>query len=261
MTTQHSFSSSVGRVLFTLKQAAVSQLHPKMLAALLLPIVVALVGVIIMLWTLWTPLSLYVGNWMNHSEWLNQTDGWFAQQGWLSWFSLSASLIPIIVVLIIFPASGALGMIVASIFVMPLALAHVQQKYYPDLKQESSNATLLSVSNAISVGIIFMVGWVLTMPLWLIPFLGFLVPLFWGSFLFTRLLRMDSLVEHADGAERDEIMAKNKREYWLLGLAMALLNFLPPAWLVLPVFSALAFSHFSLQQLHQLRSQERLTRG
>lgn len=261
MTTQQPFSSSVGRVLFTLKQAVVSQMHPKMLAALLLPIAVALIGALVMIWTLWSPLSLYVGNWMDHSEWLNQTDGWFAAQGWLSWFSLSASLIPIIVVLIILPASGALGMIVASIFVMPLALGHVQQKYYPDLKQESSNATLLSVSNAISVGIMFMVGWVLTMPLWLIPVLGFLVPIFWGSFLFTRLLRMDSLVEHADGAERDEIMSKNRREYWLLGLAMALLNFLPPAWLVLPVFSALAFAHFSLQQLHQLRSQERLTRG
>lgn len=258
MTTQQPFSSGVQRVLYALKQAVISQLHPRMLAALLLPIIVALIGACLMLWTLWTPLSVYVGNWMDHSEWLNQTDGWLSQNGW---FTLSAAMIPVAVMLIIFPVSGVIGLIVASIFVMPLALNHVQQKYYPDLQQESSNATLLSVSNAISVGIIFVVGWVLTLPLWLIPVVGVLIPLFWGAFLFTRLLRMDSLVEHATGAERDVIMAKNRREYWLLGLVMALLNFLPPAWLVLPVFSALAFAHFSLQQLQQLRSQESLTRG
>src|SRR3546814_9503418 len=41
--------------------AMVSQFHPKMLAALFLPFIIALLGAIILLWSFWTPLT----GWLN----------------------------------------------------------------------------------------------------------------------------------------------------------------------------------------------------
>ena len=43
------------------KRALVSQCHPKMLAALFLPFIIALLGAIILLWAFWTPLT----QWLN----------------------------------------------------------------------------------------------------------------------------------------------------------------------------------------------------
>ena len=39
----------------------------------------------------------------------------------------------------------------------------------------------------------------------------------------------------------------------MLGGIMSLINLFPPAWLVLPVYSALAFAHFSLSALEKMR--------
>src|SRR5690606_33175882 len=94
-----------------------------------------------------------------------------------------------------------------------------------------------------------------TMPLWLIPPLPVVLPIFWWTFAFTRMLRVDAVVEHATPKERSQIWRRHNRQYWLIGFVLALINLFPPAWLVLPVFSALVFAHFSLEALRQLRQQ------
>ena len=49
-----------------------------------------------------------------------------------------------------------------------------------------------------SIGV-FVVGYLLTMPLWLIPPLALIVPWLWWGWLTASLMRFDSLVEHAGG--------------------------------------------------------------
>jgi hypothetical protein len=93
------------------------------------------------------------------------------------------------------------------------------------------------------------------MPLWLIPPLAVLLPLFWWAFAYTRMLRVDAVIEHASAKERKLIWKRHNRQLWLIGGCLALLNLLPPAWLILPVFSALVFAHFSLEALRQLRGE------
>jgi hypothetical protein len=93
------------------------------------------------------------------------------------------------------------------------------------------------------------------MPLWLVPPLGVLLHVWWWTFAFTRMLRFDSLADHATREERRALVQRHGQGYWMLGLICAVINFLPPAWLLLPVFSALMFSHFSLEALRRLRSE------
>jgi hypothetical protein len=106
------------------------------------------------------------------------------------------------------------------------------------------------------VGLLFVVGWLVTMPLWLIPPLPLLLPIFWWAFAFTRMLSVDAIVEHASSQERRILLRQHRRSLWLIGAILALINLFPPAWLVLPVFSALVFAHFSLDALRHLRAQD-----
>ena len=78
---------------------------------------------------------------------------------------------------------------------------------------------------------------------------GLIVPWLWWGWLTARLMRFDSLVEHADTQERRELIQRHRRSFLLLGLLVSALNYIPPLFLVTPVLSALAFAHYSLALL------------
>ena len=90
----------------------------------------------------------------------------------------------------------------AAIWVMPMVLAHVGRRDYPDVTPEGRHVVLLSVWNAVWVSVFFLFGWLITLPLWLIPPLGLVLSLFWWSFAFSRMMRVDALVDHASPLER-----------------------------------------------------------
>lgn len=234
------------------KRALATQCHPKMLMALFLPFIIALLGAIILLWAFWTPLT----DWLNvqAAEWdiINQVDQWLVAIGL---FSIKLYLIPILAVGILLPLSGILGLIIAAVFVMPIVLRHLEKREYKGLVRQGEFSTAVGAWNAIWVGGLFALGWIVTMPLWLIPPLPLVLTIFWWAFAFTRMLRVDAIVEHANAQERRLVWRRHNRQLWLIGFVLALVNLFPPAWLVLPVFSALVFAHFSLEALRQLRAQ------
>lgn len=246
-------ATGLGAVGVAFKRALVTQCHPKMLLTLLLPFFIALVGAVVLLWAFWTPLT----NWLDaHAlDWhyLNEVDQWLLAIGL---FSLKLYLVPLLAVAILLPLSGILGLIIAAIFVMPIVLRHLERREYMGVARHGQFSNTYSAWNAIWVGLLFALGWIITMPLWLIPPMPVVLPIVWWAFAFTRMLRVDAIIEHATAQERKHIWRRHNRQYWLIGFVLALVNLFPPAWLVLPVFSALVFAHFSLEALRQLRHQE-----
>jgi len=234
------------------RRALVSQCHPKMILALFLPFFIALLGAVLLLWIFWTPLTQWLGGESAGWTYLNDVDQWLLALGL---FSLKLYLIPFLALCILLPLSGILGLIIAAIFVMPIVLSHLEHREYKGLKRQGEFPGAVGAWNAVWVGGLFAIGWVLTMPLWLIPPLAIVLPVFWWAFAFTRMLRVDAIVEHASAQERRFIWRRHNRQLWLIGTCLAVLNLLPPAWLVLPVFSALVFAHFSLEALRQLRQE------
>lgn len=232
------------------KRALVSQLHPKMLGAILLPFVITLLGAIVLLWAFWAPLNEWLTS--ASADWgvVNTVDGWLLAIGL---FSIKLYLIPVLAAGILLPMSGILGLVIAAVFIMPIVLGHLDRHNYPGLRRNGRNATVLSAWNAAWVGGLFVVGWLVTMPLWLFPPFAVLLPIFWWSFAITRMLRVDAIVEHAGVDERRHIWKRHNRQWWLIGFCLALINLLPPAWLIMPVFSSLVFAHFGLEALRQHR--------
>ena len=249
-----SSSTAFQRVRVAFSRAIVSQLHPRMLAALIMPFLVALLGAVLLLWLFWSPLKEHIAVWL--TQWgvfSEQPDLWLIGAGL---FAIKFFIVPLLAAAALLPLAGIAGLIVSAVLVMPIVLTFVQNKQAQPLHKQGKFAFSYSTWNALWVGLLFVVGWLLTLPLWLIAPLALILPIFWWAFAFTRLLRVDSMVEHASPAERKTLLARHNKEYWFIGGALALLNLLPPAWLILPVFSALVFAHFNLAALAELRAEQ-----
>jgi hypothetical protein len=227
-----------------------SQMHPRMIFALFLPFMVIMFVGVLLLWFGWGPVTDWLGQQVSDSSVPGMVDPVI---GTTAFLAFKAWLIPIAAGFILLPLAGIAGLAVAAVWVMPLVLAHVGHRDYPDVQAKGHNATVVSVSNAVWVSLVFVVGWLMTLPLWLIPPLGLVLSVFWWTFAFTRLMRVDSLVEHATLEERRLLWRQRSSGYWSMGLGCALLNLIPPAWLFLPVFSGLFYAHYSFEALRQVR--------
>lgn len=234
------------------RRALISQVHPKMLAALLMPFIIALVGAIILLWLFWTPLTGWLDGQLSQWNMVNQVDQWLLAVGL---FSIKFYMIPVLAAGMLLPLAGILGLVIAAIFVMPIVLRHIERREYKNVRRQGQHAVAVGAWNAVLVGAVFVFGWLITMPLWLFPPLALILPVFWWAFAFNRIMRVDALVEHASGRERRFLWRRHNPQYWVIGVCLALANLFPPMWLVLPVFSALVFAHYSLEALRQYRLQ------
>lgn len=227
-----------------------SQMHPRMIFALFMPFVVIMLLAILVLWLGWTPLTEWLGAELSESSVPAMVDPVI---GTTAFLALKAWLIPVAAVFILLPLAGIAGLAVAAVWVMPLVLAHVGKRDYPDVDARGKHATAISVWNAIWVSVLFVLGWVITLPLWLIPPLGLVLTLFWWTFAFNRMMRVDAVVDHASPQERRVLWRDRSAGFWLLGFGCALLNLIPPAWVFLPVFSGLVYAHYSFEALRKMR--------
>lgn len=229
-----------------------SQLHPSMIFALFLPIFITLVLAIILLWFGFSPLNEWIKTQFDQSALPLYFDPWVGAAG-LLW--LKTWLLPFIALFMLLPIAGIAGLAMTAVWIMPWVLAHLSTRNYPDVRAEGRHAVVLSVWNAIWVSVVFVLGWFITLPLWLIPPLGLILSVFWWTFAFTKMMRIDALVDHASPIELKLILRQRNLGFWVIGLICALLNLFPPAWVFLPVFSGLVYAHYCFEALRTLRRQ------
>lgn len=246
---RHPLSTSA-RVSQAFWRAARSQLHPSMIFALFLPVIVTIILFSILLWFGFTPLNEWLIAQFDQSALSTYADPWVGVAG-LLW--LKSWLIPFIALFMLLPLAGIAGLAVTAVWIMPWVLSHLSARNYPDVQALGRHATFLSVWNAIWVSVVFLVGWLITLPLWFIPPLGLILSVFWWTFAFTKMMRIDALVDHASPTERKTILHQRSKGFWIIGLICALVNLFPPAWIFLPVFSGLVFAHYSFQAIRDLR--------
>ncbi|NLD68125.1 MAG: EI24 domain-containing protein [Limnobacter sp.] len=239
------------RVMKAFGRAVLSQLHPKMLALLLLPFVVSILFWIATAWLVWTPLTDWLG--------VALFDGWFGRAyTWAEGIGLGGirDWIPaLIALLLVVPAAWVTATILVAVFAMPLVMRFLIARNYPGIAALGTMSPVPGVLNAIVALLVFAIGYLVSLPLWLIPPLALIVPWLWWSWLTARVMRLDSLVEYAGADERRLLVKENRREYLLLGMVVSALNYVPPLFLVTPVLSALAYGHYSLALLRDRRLQ------
>jgi Etoposide-induced protein 2.4 (EI24) len=233
-------------------KALLSQCHPRMLALLTLPFIVTLLVFGLFAGFGWDPISNWVSNRM-----LEPTTTIGKAYEWAAGLGLGGikEILMISIALLFFtPLAFVLGLAVTAAVAMPAVARFLGSGGYKDIHYEGNFSLAGSLINSLSALAVFVVVYLLSVPLWLFPFVGLLVPWLCWAWLTSRIMRFDSLLEHATPAERDWLIKEHRVQYFLLGMMVSALNFLPFMVLVTPVLSALAFGHFSLRALRELRA-------
>ena len=155
--------------------------------------------------------------------------------------------------LLILAASYLVGIFLTAVFVLPLLLGVVSQTNYRELERLGSDSFAASVWNSGWAAVLFVMGWLLTLPLWLVPGMGLVLPLFWMAWLNRRTFAFDALAVHATDAEWRSIQRTHAFPLLGLGLLMALLAYVPFIGLLAPSLAALAYVYYCLEALRCLR--------
>jgi hypothetical protein len=155
--------------------------------------------------------------------------------------------------LLILSASYLVALLLAAIIVLPLLLNHLAATDYPDLARQGRDSLVASTWNSVAAALLFIAGWLLTLPFWLVPGAALLLPLFWMGWLNRRTFAFDALAAHATRDEWRELRRAQAAPLLLLGLSLALLAHVPFLGLLAPSFAALAYIHFGLEALRRLR--------
>ena len=190
---------------------------------------------------------------------LDQLVATFVEQPPMSWiaawgaFWLAHLLAALGGWLLILSASYLVAMVLTAVVVMPLLLTHLSRTDYPELAGMGSDSLVASTWNSLWAALLFIIGWLVTLPLWLVPGLGLLLPLFWMAWLNRRTFAYDALSVHATDQEWRELRRQQAVPLLLLGFFMAVLTHIPFVGLLAPSLAALAYIHFCLEALRRLR--------
>ena len=159
----------------------------------------------------------------------------------------------------IFALAYLMASLLAAIVIMPLMLRHLSQGEYRDVAAMGKDSFVAAAVNSIGASLIFIVAWVVTIPLWLIPGFSLLIPLLLMGWLNRRTFAYDALSMHATDGEWASLRAAQKTPLFMLGLTMALLAHIPLVGLLAPALAALSFVHFGLEALRRSRGEAVVT--
>ncbi len=237
--------SRISRALYF---AFVSLLHPKMLALMLLPVAAA--------FALWM-LAAFVF-WGQALAWVDaQMHSWDALQWLLDYWPLTllaAHAAVLGLALLMVPVILVTVLLLTGIFAMPAMVSHVGARNYAQLEKRRGGNFAGSVWSGIAGMLWFLLLVLVTAPLWLLPPLWPFVSLGLLGYLNQRVLRYDALADHGTAEEIAQIVREDRWALFWLGIVVALAAHVPLLGFFAPVYGGLAFIHYGLARLRELRT-------
>jgi hypothetical protein len=177
-----------------LRAAAGSLVHPIILGVLLVPMLIALAIWVAMGWAFWGAWTGLIENFVvGHVSptWI-APDNFVRLASWIAGTVVLSLLAPLVILT---------AVLIATIFAMPVLVRHVARRDFSRLEQRHGGTVFGSLWNAVAAIFLFVLLWVVTLPLWLLGPLALPLPLLLSAYLNQRLFRYDALSDHADADE------------------------------------------------------------
>lgn len=255
-------------------RAAAYCLHPRVIWLSLLPLLVAAVLSVGLAHFYWEAAVAGVRHGL---------DSWAISQTLLSWLDtvgasgLRAFIAPLIVVVLAVPLLVVLSLLLVATLMMPALVRLVVQRRFAGLEVRHEAPWWTSLSWSLGATLIAVLVMVVSLPLWLIPPFGLVLPpLIWG-WLTYRVMAYDALAGHATVQERVTLLQEHRMPLLVMGVISGYLGAAPTAlWAVLGAisvvvapllivasvwvytlvfaFSSLWFSHYLLAALRDMRA-------
>lgn len=205
-------------------RALVAQFHFRILLLSLMPFLVSLGLWGALMWWGMQDLIDYV------QALFVQHDG-FATAGNLlrmtGMLAFKTIIVPLIAMWVLLPFMVITSLLAIGLMAMPVINRHVSGRDYPQLEQRKGGSFFGSVWHSLSSFLIFLILWLLSLPLMLIPPVHFVVqPLLWG-WLTYRVMTYDALADHADAQERQILMQLHRTPLLVIGVITGLFGAAP----------------------------------
>jgi hypothetical protein len=264
----------MGMLLASFGRALMSQLHIRMLLLTILPFVCS-----VLIWgvALWLGLQPMI-------DWLQSyflDNNIFGVAGTvLNWFGMGALktvIVPLIAMWTLLPLMILTALIFVGLFTIPAVARHIGGRHYPTLQKKEGGNWLGSLWTSLWCFALFVVAWIITLPVSLIPPLAFIVhPLLWG-WLTYRVMAYDTLADYASVDERRILLKQHRWPLLVIGTAAGAMGAAPTLlwlggalsviffpllaagaiWLyvLVFVFTGLWFEYYCLEALKRHRAQ------
>lgn len=254
-------------------RAVAAQLRFRMLLLTLLPFAVAFILCGVVMYLGLQASMDFIQAWLTENNRFSKVGDVLTFVGLAS---LKMVVAPFVSMWVLLPIMVFTSLLCIAMFAMPAINKHVGSRDYPELEQKNGGTLLGSIWHSLSSFVVFVVVWLLTLPLNLIPFVNLLLqPLLWG-WLTYRVMVYDALALHADADERVSLMQEHRWSLMCIGTIAGLFGAAPGLlWLgggmwvpLLPVmagaalwiyilvfvFTGLWFQHYCLEALQRHRS-------
>lgn len=229
-------------VMLALAKSFASLAAPRVWRYILGPAMVALV-IGLLLAVLWLGDAIDGLRGLPPLSWLVEWDiGWLA-----TFFAAIAAWLGVLAV------TYLIATLIAALFVMPLVLNWLAETEYRDVARLGSDATVASTVNSLTAVALYVCGFLLTLPLWLLPGAAVALPVFWLAWLNRRTFAFDAVVAHAAPGEWQRLRAEQGKPLLMLGVILSLLAYVPVLGLIAPTLAVLAYTHFVLESLRRMR--------
>ncbi len=256
------------------RRALRAQFSRRMLVLSGAPLVLSL-----LLWgaVLWTSLQPLV-------DWLQ---GLFADYGLFQTSSsmlvtlglgvFKAMAVPLLAIALLLPLMIASSLLFMGVIAMPAIERHVGNTQYPKLERKEGGSFLGSVAINLGSTAVFAVLWLISLPLYAVPPLAWLVQACLWAWVTSRVMSYDALAAHASPEERRALVRRHRGALLAIGFATGLAGALPgivwmggallsfllfpflaalSLWLYIMIFlfAGLWFQYFCLGALDELRA-------
>lgn len=220
-------------------RALLSQLHGKMLLLSVLPFLLS-----VLLWgsLLWWGLQPFID--FLHVQFVTY-DGFKFSNSVLSSVGLGVVktfIVPLIAMLLLLPLMIVSALLFMGVAAMPAIVKHVGGRHFPQLEKRRGGSMLGSLGMATGSLLLFLLAWLISMPLYVFPPLALLVQVLLWGWLTYRVMAYDALAEYADADERRALLRTHRWPLLFIGAVSGAAGALPGiVWLGGTVLSVVLF--------------------
>ncbi|MBC7464467.1 MAG: EI24 domain-containing protein [Bdellovibrio sp.] len=233
-------------------QTLKSIFYPEIILLLFLPLAISAVVVALLFLLMAGSLtSIYQAGLQTLTS--GSAHSWFG-----SYFDWLAPAFPFIFILLLiaiaFPLIVVCNLFLTSILASSYLVKLIAKRDFPGLQPKGKARFVEGLLNSVVSVLIYLLAWIVTLPLWLIPGFQVALPVLLTAWLNRRICAFDALTDFASDAEFKQVYAETKNKSYLVGLITAGFNYVPLAFFISPVFTMVAFIYFHLAILQAKRS-------
>lgn len=142
---------------------------------------------------------------------------------------------------------------IAGVWALPAIARSVAASDYAEVAPRGRDSVLVSVAVTLKALFCYLAGWILTLPVWLVPGMAVVHSFFWLAYLNRATFAFDALAAHASADEWRRLKEQHGGRLWFLGLMAALLAHVPLLGFFAQALAATAYVHYGLQALRDAR--------